>query len=147
MMVLVCVGTQPLLSLPAHSLLTPLSRVWSHRYYCPPNSITPTQWQCGSVAVHCPSGSGAPVTANLGEYTVGPSAKTQNGTRPCPSGSYCLGGVAQPCPAGRFGCADRLGTAECNSQCSAGFHCPSGSSSSQACVHFGEGVVCVCVLV
>lgn len=82
--------------------------------------------------MYCPPGSGLPKVALPGEYTVGPTSLTRNGTLPCPSGSYCINGTMFPCPAGRFGCADRLGSSDCNGPCTAGFFCPEGSRSSQA---------------
>ena len=81
---------------------------------------------------YCPAGSSAPVVAKPGEYTLGPTPLTRNSTAPCGSGTYCVNGTARPCPAGRFGCADRLGDVGCNGPCTGGFYCPLASSSSQA---------------
>ena len=92
------------------------------------------QFACGNESMYCPLGSGAPLIAQPGVYTVGPSPATRNGTLPCVSGSYCVNGTMLPCPAGRFGCADRLGDPLCNGPCTAGFYCPTGSSGSQAYV-------------
>ena len=103
-----------------------------HRYYCDGGAIVGTQHPCGDASVYCPMGSGVPAVAVPGEYTTGPAANTRNSTLPCPSGSFCLDGVRALCPAGRFGCADRLSTAGCNGPCTAGFFCPLGSNSSQA---------------
>lgn len=50
----------------------------------------------------------------VGVFTTGPSPSTRNGTRPCPSGSFCVDGLSHRCPAGRFGCADRLSDPMCN---------------------------------
>ena len=69
-------------------------------YYCGSNSTSPTVAMCGSVSVYCPSGSGAPIPALPGEYTIGVSNTTMNATLPCPSGSYCVNGTVSPCPAG-----------------------------------------------
>ena len=87
-------------------------------FYCPANSTSPTQVPCGNVSVYCPAGSGGPTVALPGQWTqdklgvgIGLGDAPTNGTTtmasavPCPSGSYCLGGVATPCSAGRFGCA------------------------------------------
>jgi hypothetical protein len=101
-------------------------------FFCDGGAVSPTQHPCGSVAMYCPAGSTAPVIARPGEYTVGPTPSTRNSSVPCPSGSYCVGGLAAPCPAGRFGCADRLGDPSCNGLCTGGFYCPAGSQSSQA---------------
>jgi hypothetical protein len=81
--------------------------------------------------VYCPEGSAVAVLAAPGEYTIGPTPATRTGVLPCPSGSYCVGGVRSPCEAGTFGCADRLSAPICNGPCAAGFFCPAGSVSSQ----------------
>ena len=101
-------------------------------YYCPANSTIAAAAPCGDVSVYCPAGSGVPVTAPDGVYTVGPDEATRNDTQVCPSGSYCVGGVLRPCPGGRFGCAPRLSTLECNGACTAGYYCPEGSTTNQA---------------
>jgi hypothetical protein len=96
--------------------------------------------------VYCPPGSSTPLIAQAGEYTIGPSNSTMEDVLPCPSGFFCVHGSAVACPAGRFGCANRLSDATCNGPCTAGFYCPVGSSSSQAYVLLhcllllGEGV-------
>ena len=122
-------------------------------YFCPSNSTSPTQRQCGvdvvvpctngssngtgpcigdPASVYCPGGGGSPLFADAGTYTAGATEWTMNRSLPCDSGSYCTGGVMYPCPPGRFGCADRLGSEECNGPCAAGFYCPVGSLTSQA---------------
>lgn len=99
-------------------------------YYCPPNSTTSTQQLCGSASMYCPSGTVQRMRAVPGEYTVGLSNDTMSATVACPSGSYCIDGVAALCPAGRFGCAARLGDASCNGLCVAGHYCTAGSTSN-----------------
>lgn len=107
-------------------------------YFCPPNSTSATQVECGwdqrvPSAVYCPPASGEPTQAALGEYTSGGTSQATRGTAlPCPSGSFCVSGSAHWCPPGRFGCADRLSDPGCNGPCTAGFYCPLGASSSQA---------------
>jgi hypothetical protein len=110
-------------------------------YYCSSGSWTQAQHECGTGldvpgSVYCPAGSGGPTQALPGEKTVGGGPSTRSATVPCPSGSYCLEGESSSCPAGKFGCADRLSSEDCNGPCSPGYHCPSGSRSSQAYVHF-----------
>ncbi len=100
-------------------------------YTCPASSTSPTQTPCGGVGVYCPEGSAMAMFAAPGEYTVGPTYATRTGILPCPSGSYCVGGMRSPCEAGTFGCADRLSIPTCNGPCTAGFFCPAGSVSSQ----------------
>ncbi len=101
-------------------------------YYCPPGSTTATEVPCGGEDVYCPEGSGLPRVAPPGMYTVGPSSVTRNDSAPCPSGSFCVGGVLRPCDAGSFGCADRQWLPTCNGPCTAGYYCPAGSTSSRA---------------
>ncbi len=87
-------------------------------HYCPPGATSPDQFQCGTIAVYCPLGSAAPSQALPGEYTTGGvCASTRSAAAPCPSGSYCINGTVEPCPAGRFGCADRLSDIGCNGPC------------------------------
>jgi hypothetical protein len=102
------------------------------RYYCEEGASTPTQHVCGNTSVYCPRGSAAPVLAEAGDVTIGPSPQLRNATLPCPSGSYCMDGVQQPCVGGRFGCATHLSSVECSGACTKGFYCPMGSVSSQA---------------
>lgn len=45
----------------------------------------------------------------------------------CPIGSYCLGGVSFPCPAGRFGASQMSVDSSCSGVCSEGHFCPEGS--------------------
>ena len=120
------------------SLSTPLcSGPCSEGYFCPSNSTSPTQHECGEgvtvgASVYCPLGSGLPLLALPGEETTGGTSPTTRTTAlPCASGSYCIGGVRALCPAGRFGCANRLSDPACNGPCTASFFCVAGSLSSQ----------------
>ncbi len=117
-------------------------------YYCPLNSTLATQVRCGDVSVYCPLGSALPTQALPGEYTVGRGGvDVMETTAPCPSGSFCVNGFSALCPAGRFGCADRLGDPDCNGPCTGGFYCPAGSTSSQAYVQSGGLACCVMMCV
>lgn len=102
-------------------------------YFCPAGSSSATANPCGGEAVYCPQGSAAPVVAEPGELTVGgfPNGTTRTATQPCLLGSFCLGGVSQLCPAGRFGCSEYVFDVLCNGPCAAGFYCPRGSTSNQ----------------
>ena len=105
-------------------------------HYCTGAAVTAYQVECASGvaiadSVYCPAGSAAPTLAVPGEYTLGGSPSTRWTAMPCRSGSFCVNGTARPCPAGRFGCADRLTDDTCNGPCTAGSYCPSGSTTSQ----------------
>ena len=107
------------------------SGVCAAGYYCPANSTSPRQFDCGNATVYCPARSAAPTLAAGGEYTLGLDERTMNSTAACNSGSYCVNGTSQLCPAGMFGCASRLSEVICNGLCNAGYYCPAGSTSNQ----------------
>ena len=111
-------------------------------HYCESGSDNVTQFKCGGNHVYCPVGSSAPTLALPGQRTIGDSNETRNGTVHCPAGSYCVGGVAIVCPAGRFGCADGLGDADCNGPCAPGYFCPPGSTSNQMVACGNASVYC-----
>lgn len=110
-------------------------------FYCPAGSTSARQVPCGAggagAAVFCPAGSGAPTTVSPGYWTQGgysgapglPHNTTRVQQRRCPQGWYCAGGVAQQCPAGRFGGAPGLATPACSGGCAPGHFCPPGSTS------------------
>ena len=100
-------------------------------YFCTAGSTSPTQSPCGGNDVYCGAGSASPHAVALGDRTIGGDATTRSGVEPCPSGSYCVSGVAAPCLAGRFGCATGLWEPECNGKCTPGFYCPAGANSSR----------------
>lgn len=106
-------------------------------YYCGEGSSSATQFPCGSAAVFCPAGSGAPIRASAGRKTVGggrPSPlggvdeeKTRSYDAPCDVGHYCKNGVQIQCPVGRYGNTKGLQTDTCTAECIAGQYCPLGS--------------------
>ena len=104
-------------------------------FYCPAGSTSPAVLPCASNhpedSVYCPAGAGTPTQALPGEVTTGGTNRTRTGVAPCPPGRYCVGGRALLCPAGRFGCSERLSDVGCNGPCTRGFYCPEGSNSSQ----------------
>jgi hypothetical protein len=118
-------------------------------HFCPMNSTSSMEHKCGEDgrmhSVYCPEGSGKYTTADPGEFTVGPantSGAVQDSSVPCYATHYCVQGIMIQCPAGRFGCADRLRTAECNGNCSAGYFCEAGSESNLADPCGGPHVYC-----
>ena len=108
-------------------------------YYCPSNSASPHEFECGSAAVHCPAGSAAPLVVPPGMYSIGGfNTTTRTSAVECPAGTFCLNGVMSPCPAGRFGCSILVSEPQCSGPCLDGFWCTNGSDSDtqHAC---GEG--------
>ena len=111
-------------------------------YFCPLASVNDTQFPCGNDSVYCPTGSGTPMFAQPGDVTTGGTNSTHDGVDRCPERFYCVNGSQIVCPAGQFGCATGLGTAECNGPCSAGFYCPPGSSSNHMAPCGNSSVFC-----
>jgi hypothetical protein len=49
----------------------------------------------------------------------------------CEPGFFCVAGVRTACPAGTFSAVSGL-SSTCTSLCTAGYYCPTGSTSGQA---------------
>ena len=82
-------------------------------------------------AVFCPEGTSTPIFALPGYYTIGQTKTTRYDQVACPAGAYCVHGVINDCPAGRYGMASRLESANCTGPCATGHYCPRGSVQSQ----------------
>ena len=123
-------------------------------YYCPAGSATPQALTCADgyagtlcadsdnascldtvltqfapESVYCPAGVALPMSVPQGYLSLGNNSTMRSSVLPCSSGTYCVNGVNASCPAGRFGCADRLSDAGCNGPCAPGYYCPPGSVS------------------
>ena len=81
-------------------------------------------------SVYCPEGAALPVPALPGFFTAGGTKNTRSQQIPCKAGSYCSQGMAQGCPAGRYGRTARLMDANCTGLCAKGYYCPTGSTAS-----------------
>ena len=111
-------------------------------YYCPPASVTSTAVPCNGSAWYCPAGSEVPVRAADGFYTYPTGGALATLILPCPAGSYCASGEAQPCATGRYGKLLQLGSPDCSGACNAGFYCPPGSLSPSAVPCGGHEFFC-----
>ncbi len=82
-------------------------------HYCPPQTTNGEDYLCGNSAHYCPSGSESPAKVRSGFYSTGNGNDRFNSTRTgeslCEAGSYCVGGIKQPCPAGRYGLHTGMG--------------------------------------
>lgn len=57
---------------------------WMYRYWCPEASVSPVQRLCGGDGFYCPRGSGRPLLASNGYYTVGgANATVRTAQRSC----------------------------------------------------------------
>ena len=103
-------------------------------FYCPAGSTSAAAVPCGSNAVYCGGGTGAPVPADPGYYTLGGSndGTARTGEALCLPGTYCAGGVEYECPDGTYGDVSGLASPACAGLCSAGFVCPAGSFSNES---------------
>ena len=110
-------------------------------FYCPENSTSRFQNECGNSNVFCPKGSSEPTKVTPGYYTTGyvsisgsyqsdgDKSKRSSETQ-CEEGTYCdINGIRHPCPAGTFGNETGLTTALCSGKCSPGYFCPPESKS------------------
>jgi len=79
--------------------------------------------------VYCPEGTGNPLVALPGYYTIGNTRTTRFAQQPCQPGTYCVNGIVYDCPAGRFGFTSRLASSECGGPCAVGHYCPSATTS------------------
>lgn len=114
----------------SHGLHTQLcSGLCADGYYCPAGSSSQTQVQCGSSAVFCPTGSGQPLLAANGYYTVGLGLATMRAERECEPGHWCLDGVRKLCDFGHWGNNYGMNKSTCLGKCSPGYYCPEGSIS------------------
>ena len=98
-------------------------------YVCPTESTSSRQIRCGGPGVFCPGGTHEPTPVAAGYYSHSGGVDTRSLEAICPTGSYCVGGVARLCPAGRFGSVTGLADDGCEGLCKKGFYCPEGSTS------------------
>ena len=115
-------------------------------FHCPWGSANATARPCGSPALYCPPGSGAPTPVDLGHYSdpLEPPA-LRSRQLICEPGHYCVNGTRFACPAGRFGAQFGLFGEQCSGECAPGFFCPAGSrlpSQVQCGLHRAAAVFC-----
>ena len=46
----------------------------------------------------------------------------------CLPGNWCDGNASLPCPTGRYGSVENLGSPQCSGACNPGYYCPKGST-------------------
>ncbi|KAA0172796.1 hypothetical protein FNF27_05776 [Cafeteria roenbergensis] len=101
--------------------------------YCPQGTASGSGPDCGAASTYCPEGSASPLLVEEGYYSFGgESSAVRTGSAICEKGYYCSNGERSPCPAGRFGSTEGLSSPACSGPCTAGFLCPSASTSSTA---------------
>ena len=98
-------------------------------FYCPDGSTSNRPNPCGGNNVFCPPSAVAPQSVGPGNFSAGGTPTTRSQQLPCPPGSYCVSGVAQPCPAGRFGSVAGMQAPECEGPCAAGYFCTGGATT------------------
>ena len=85
---------------------------------------------CGGGNMHfCPEATTKVKEVREAYYSVGGQPGERHAEEICPIGSYCTNGERFDCPAGRYGGRVGLLNKTCSGLCSAGYYCPSGSTS------------------
>jgi hypothetical protein len=100
---------------------------------------------CRNVSQYCPPGSIRPVDVREGYYTIATSLGYYFDEVLCEPGWYCIGGVKQACPAGRFGSLSGETRPQCEGNCTAGYYCGAASSSPNASACGGSEYYCPAV--
>lgn len=134
-------------------------------YYCPsylppqPGTSSHIEWPgtpqlaaavypCGGSKFFCPWGTWFPRKVGGGNYTTGGSKGnlTRTGEEICPPGSYCIGGIVQPCPKGKFGNVAGLSSVVCSGWCPSSHQCPIGTAYPEPCQsrHYAVGAAWAC---
>ncbi|KAJ1447348.1 hypothetical protein M885DRAFT_543143 [Pelagophyceae sp. CCMP2097] len=106
-------------------------------FYCPAGSVSATALSCPPRGAFCPATSGLPRSVSAGFYALFDAGVVGGGAVgevECPRGSYCLDGVATPCPAGVYGNQTGLQSKGCTAECAgAGVECAEGSVEPRLC--------------
>ena len=113
-------------------------------HFCPQNSTQPRQFECGEhsdipESVFCPAGSGEPVEADAGYFSLSGSRTTRSAQQKCPAGSFCRNGIASLCTKGRYGSTVGSSVAECDGPCAPGFFCPNNGATNPTEKRCGSG--------
>lgn len=106
------------------------SKICPEGYYCPSQTISPFVYPCGGSTVYCPPGTASPLPIPKGYFGIGSSVNNHVAIEVCPFGSYCVDGIAYPCPAGTYGAETGLATTNCSNPCPPGFYCPTATKLS-----------------
>jgi hypothetical protein len=123
-------------------MLNPLcSAACSAGFYCPAGSVSNGDYLCGSAAVYCPEGSGAPITVMPGYYSLGGVDDTTRSAQAlCGVGNFCTEGLSRACPLGYYGNTTGLYSPFCSGSCPAGYYCLGGTVNPTPCG--GDTVFC-----
>eukprot|EP01041_Mallomonas_annulata_P008856 gene8856-18351_t len=96
-------------------------------HYCPPKTINPDSYRCGSSHLYCPESSSTPQNIPPGFYGIGTSEDLNFNISICPKGFYCNLGKKHVCSNGTYGSTEGLSTHKCSGTCPEGWYCPTGS--------------------
>lgn len=129
-------------------------------YYCPSEDGNPStssmEIPCGDVNKYCPNKSPAPLTVDIGYYSIGDGSggsgeddeeeeysydeeetivaeMHRTNQKICPKGSYCEKGRKFKCPAGTYGNRTGLLNKLCSGFCPGGYFCREGSAEPEEC--------------
>lgn len=134
---------------------TSCSGVCPSGYYCPVQTVSYTEYPCGSADYYCPEGSILPTHVDRGYYTynqlyvvadeliikVG-NVSTRSGQLIAPAGQYAYAGELFPCDAGHYGSSTGMSEPTCDGLCHAGYFCHFGSTSPTQYVCGDDALFC-----
>ena len=101
-------------------------------YFCPEGTPVDGKKECDGhkhPERYCLTGRGEYSEVSDGFYTGPLDSRLRHSRHECERGYYCIGGVRNECPAGRYGDTRRLSNANCSGICDEGFFCAPGSTS------------------
>jgi hypothetical protein len=122
-------------------------------HFCLAGSTQLYQYKCGEdptqppgtliakpASVFCPAGSGLPEPVQQGYYSEGLTESQGSREVICASNSFCLDGVLEFCPQGKYGNTPGMSDPACSGDCLAGYNCPEGSAvdNKEACAPAGD---------
>ncbi|CAM9892613.1 unnamed protein product, partial [Chrysoparadoxa australica] len=99
-------------------------------FHCPAGSTTATELPCPAGHLCAPPAAPQLIATGL-QLLLGDGGEHQ--LQLCEKGSYCVGGLATPCPEGFFGDAEGLSSPSCSGRCLPGTYCPKGSVLPTTC--------------
>lgn len=117
------------------SYLEPPAGVPKHTIFPRAPHTKAAEYECGGTQFVCPKGSFFPKRVGGGNYTTGGGAnnQTRTGEEVCEKGSYCIDGIIQPCPKGKYGNTSGLSVVSCNGWCPPAHQCPLGTKDPIEC--------------
>lgn len=115
-------------------------------WICKLGTTSPHSYPClADPKIFCPQGSSHSFKTFQGYYAIQSHVQEGGGygdQSPCPTGTYCSGGIRYSCPAGRYGSRAQEYQQNCTGVCRPGYYCPEESRSATAIACGDASVYC-----